>query len=577
MKKKYILGINDLADPSISIVRNGRVIFYCEEERLTRIKHSHNMFPILSIKQAFKTLKISLSDIECITYNWNLRKYENGMMKNFFKSLRTKYKIDKNTLLWQNNRLKNRNKINFVKKLNFNLKKHFTYKKLPKVKFFSHHYVHAFQSFKHSNFTKAICITIDGSGEENCTVIWKCNGNKIIPIKTINMPNSLGWFYSAFTEFFGFKAYDGEYKLMGLAAYGKPNKKLREKVRKILNPNPKSGNYILDPSYIHYGKHSYSGRFTDKLVKIFEKKPPKKTNYYSQWYKDLAYEIQSSLEDSVINLIKKININQKVNNFCIGGGVGLNIKLNSKLFEQKFVKDYFANPLCPDSGASVGSALLADSQINSSKIKKLKNLSLGPKYTNRLILKEIKKSRLNYMFKKNIHTIVSAELAKGNIIGWFQGSMEAGPRALGNISIIADPRNKKVLNIINKKIKFREIWRPFCPSILKENVAEYFDSFTESKFMTISFKANSKLKKIAPAIVHVDGTSRIQSVDKSNNKKYYRLINEFYKKTKVPVILNTSFNIKGEPIVCSPSDAIKTFINTDLDILVLENYIIYKK
>ncbi len=364
---KIILGINDMVDPSISLVKDGKLLFYIEEERLNRIKHSHNIFPIKSIEMALKRFDISIDDLQCISYNWDFNKYSGGYMKNFFRKFNTKYRVDQNTIKWQKERLNKRNLINFKKKLEFNLRKKFEFSKLPPIKFFSHHFVHAFQSHFHSGFRNSLCITIDGSGEENCTVIWKCKNNKFSKLKEINMPNSLGWFYAAITEYLGFKAYDGEYKLMGLASYGKSNKNIEKKLNKVLKINHKTNEYELNPKYIHHGKHSFSGRYTDNLVKLFGKVPRKENQKIKSWHKDLAFEVQSQLERAVLNLFKKYSVLTGINNLTIGGGVGLNVKMNSKLFNSKFCSNIFPNPLCADNGASAGSAMVADFILNKKK------------------------------------------------------------------------------------------------------------------------------------------------------------------------------------------------------------------
>ena len=574
--KKYILGINDFTDPSIAIIRNGEVKFYIEEERLNRIKHSHNIFPTKSINEAFNYLGISFKDIKAIAYNWDFKKYENGYLKKFFFNLNKKYKIDKNTKNWQIERIKNRNLKNFKKKIEKYLYSEFGYFKLPKILFFQHHFVHAFQSFVHSGFKEAIVLSMDGSGEENCTTVWKCKKDNIKKIDEFNIPHSLGWYYSAFTEFLGFKAYDGEYKLMGLAAFGNQNLKIRKKLKQILKFNDKTSMYEINPYFIHYGSHTYSGRFTDKLVKLLGR-PKKSKDNFSNYHKDLAYEVQRLLEECVLKLCKKYYKITGIRNICLGGGVGLNVKLNSKIFNEKFVENIFPNPLCPDSGASVGAGLLADVKLNKSKIKPLKTLSLGPDYKARYIEKLLKENQIKFTKPKNIYNYTAKLLANKKVIGWFQGRMEAGPRALGNRSILGDPRNISTRDKINKIIKYREMWRPFCPSFLADKVSNFFCKSYDSKFMTISFDAKNNLKKIAPAIVHVDKTCRIQSVDKKYNSKFYKLIQEYYKITKVPALLNTSFNIKGEPIVCSPNDALRTFFSTGIDVLVLEGFIILKK
>ena len=573
---KIILGINDMVDPSISLVKDGKLLFYIEEERLNRIKHSHNIFPIKSIEMALKRFDISIDDLQCISYNWDFNKYSGGYMKNFFRKFNTKYRVDQNTIKWQKERLNKRNLINFKKKLEFNLRKKFEFSKLPPIKFFSHHFVHAFQSHFHSGFRNSLCITIDGSGEENCTVIWKCKNNKFSKLKEINMPNSLGWFYAAITEYLGFKAYDGEYKLMGLASYGKSNKNIEKKLNKVLKINHKTNEYELNPKYIHHGKHSFSGRYTDNLVKLFGKVPRKENQKIKSWHKDLAFEVQSQLERAVLNLFKKYSVLTGINNLTIGGGVGLNVKMNSKLFNSKFCSNIFPNPLCADNGASAGSAMVADFILNKKKPKILKSLALGPDYSEKEIIKALKQNKIKFYKKRNIERYAAHKISQGKVIGWFQGRMEAGARALGQRSILGDPRKKEMSAKINKIIKYRESWRPFCPSVLEEQVKKYFLKSYESKFMTISFEAKKKLKKIAPAIVHIDNTCRIQSVQKINNSRFYKLINEFFEITKVPMLLNTSFNIKGEPIVCSPNDAIRTFYSTGLDELIINNFVIKK-
>ena len=417
---------------------------------------------------------------------------------------------------------------------------------------------------------------MDGSGEENCTTVWVCENNKIKKIDEFNIPHSLGWYYSAFTEFLGFKAYDGEYKLMGLAAYGKKNAIIKKKLEKILKFNNKEKKYKLNPYFIHYGKHTYSGRFTDKLVKLLG--PPKKLKEkFSKYHKDLAYEVQNLLEECVIKLCKKYFEKTGIKNLCLGGGVGLNVKLNSKIFNEQYIENIFPNPLCPDNGASVGAALLADMKLNKNKVKSLNTLSLGPEYKNDEIKKILTENQIEFIKPKNIYKFTANQLAKKKIVGWFQGRMEAGARALGNRSILGDPRFISTRDKINKIIKYREMWRPFCPSFMDDKINDYFDKSYNSKFMTISFKANNKLKMIAPAIVHIDNTSRIQAVHKKYNSKFYKLINEYFKITNVPTLLNTSFNIKGEPIVCSPSDALRTFFSTGIDVLILEKYAILKK
>ena len=363
---------------------------------------------------------------------------------------------------------------------------------------------------------------------------------------------------------------------MGLASYGNRNNFFKKKIDQILSINNKIKCYELNPKFIHIGKHTYSGRFTDTLAKFFGREPRKSSDKIKKWHMDLAYEVQSKLEEVVTDIYNKYSYLTGIKNLVIGGGVGLNVKMNSKLYSQDNCEKIFPNPLCADNGASAGSALLADFKFNNNKPEVLSTLAVGPEYSDKEVIKILTQNKIKYHHISNIFKYTAEKISKGKVIAWFQGKMEGGARALGQRSILGDPRDKNMANKINKIIKYRELWRPFCPSILKEYIKDYFENSYDSKFMTISFKANLKLQRMAPSIVHVDNTCRIQSVSKIHNDKFYRLINEFYKITTVPVLLNTSFNIKGEPIVCSPNDAIRTFYATGIDELVINNFVIKK-
>ena len=575
-KKKFFLGINLEMDPSAAIVSQGKVIAYCEEERFNRIKHAKGYYPQESIKYCLNKAGGEGGDIEEITINWNLRAYNSGEIEEFYKSIQNKYKVDNYTLAWQKRNLFKRSKKEYENYHKSHLRSIFGNTKIPNIMGYPHHFTHAFQSFSQSGFQEAICITIDGSGDQHTTVLWKCQSHKIAPVYEIRIPHSLGWFYAAITEYLGFKAYDGEYKVMGLAAYGGKNYKIRQALKKIIKVSKDGIGYVIDPSFIHYGKHSYSGRFTDKLVHLLGKKPLRENNEIDKWSMSLAFESQRLLEITVIRLIKWATEKYKIYNVCVGGGVGLNVKLNSKIFDIKEVKDVFAHPLCSDSGAACGSALLANYKKNDYFPEKLTNLNLGYCESDREIEKNLKITKVNYKREKNIALSVAKLLDKDYVVGWFQGSMEAGPRALGYRSILANPRSISSRDRVNKIVKFREDWRPFCPSVLEEHVDKYFSSYTHAPFMIMAFQANNKLSKDAPAIVHVDGTARVQMVSKKYNPLYHKMISAFYKITGVAVVLNTSFNIKGEPIVCTSRDALRTFWSSGLDALAIGNYLILK-
>jgi len=575
--EKYFLGIFEChSDTSAAISLNGKIIAYSEEERFTRLKHSFAKFPENSIKFCIEKAKIQPNQIEAIGINWDTTIYQNRKIQKFFTNNNKNFIVDKNTLNWQRKIQSQFSTFNFKKRIELNWRKMFGQIKCPKIIGSNHHFNHAFQTYFNSGFKKSLCLTIDGFGDKDCTVIWRCNDKKILPIKKIQTPNSLGWFYSAFTEFFGFTAYDGEYKLMGLASYGQKNIKLRKKILKILNYDEIENTYNLNPYFIHYGKHSWSDRFTDKLA-IFLKIPPlNQTNKYKKIYFDLAYEIQYALENIVCKLVSYYMLKFNQTNLCIGGGVGLNIKMNTALYNLDCVRNIYIHPLCFDGGSSSSSAQIADLKVTKNLPKKISNLYLGKDFKSNEIKKILNNNKIKYYRFSNLEKKIAKYLSEGKIVGWFQGRAEAGPRALGNRSILADPRFIKNRNKVNKAIKYREMWRPFCPSILYELSDRYLENSFYAPNMIISFKVKKIMKKIAPAVVHIDNTVRVQTVTKKDNKRYYDLINYFYKLTNVPILLNTSFNLKGEPIVNSPNDALRTFYSSSLDILVINDYVIIK-
>lgn len=563
-------------DPSIAVVKNGKVLSYSEEERHNRYKHAPFMYPKNSLKACLNDAGVSPEDVAGLGVNWNLNAYSDGTMEKFYDNLNKTYDVDSGTKNWQKKMLSTFNKDRFEIYHKQNWRNIFGNVPFPKIQSYPHHYVHAFQSCFQSPFEESICITIDGSGDQHTTVIWKYTNNKLKVIKEITIPHSLGWFYAAITEYLGFAAYDGEYKVMGLAAYGRNNKELDSKMDNIIRLSEDGSEYFIDPTYIHYGKHSYSARFTDKLSDLFGP-PPRLTNEdITKWHEDIAFSAQKKLEEIVTSLVKWAIKETQIHNVCVSGGVGLNIKMNSCIFELDEVNDIFIHPLCNDGGSSVGSALLACYTDTGILPEKLKHINYGSSVEDEGIEQILINSKIEYQKKNDVCQHIAKEISNGKLIAWVQGRMEAGPRALGQRSILADPRNTDNRDKVNSIIKFREYWRPFCPSMLEESASKYFDNFTEGPYMILSFKANDLLKKEAPAIVHIDNTSRVQFVKRDYNPKFHKLISEFEAITGVPVLLNTSYNIKGEPLIRTVRDSLRTFFSTGLDILVIDDYVIEK-
>jgi carbamoyltransferase len=575
---EHFLGIFEGGyDPAVGLVSNGSVLAFAEEERFLRNKHAKGYYPVRALKACLDIAGMDPASIKEVAVGWNVPAYTDGRMATYFANMRERWDVDDGTLAWQRGVLASFNESAVVHRHRSAWSKAFG--KLPplKIRAIPHHYAHALQAFLQSPFDDALCITVDGSGDEFCTVLWSCHGEVITPIYEIGMPHSLGWFYAACTEYLGFEAYDGEYKVMGLAAYGKSNPQMDQRMSKVLSAAPDGIGYVVDPKYIHYGKRSWSDRFTDHLCDLFERRPRADAEPIEEWHFDFAFAAQKALEEAALRLVNWGAQRAQSTNLCIGGGVGLNVKMNTRLFEADGIKRIFPHPLCSDSGAAAGVALAACWQSTGVRPERLRTLALGNEEQDLDIEATLKRCRIDYERSDDIAGAAAEELSKGSVVGWFQGRMEAGPRALGQRSILADPRHVAARDKVNAVIKYREPWRPFCPSMTLEAADEYLESWDDASFMIIAFRATEKLKQDAPAVVHVDGTVRVQLVDSRDNPLYHRLLTAFAARTGVPVLLNTSFNVKGEPIVCTAIDAIRTFHGTGMDALAIGSFLIKKK
>ena len=571
-----ILGILNLnQDPASSLMIDGKLVTLVEEERFVRKKHAKDHFPENAIKHCLTKNKLELSDIDYITIGWNIFAY-NSRVKNTFEQNTKLYQKDSKSLDWESKQLIKYNPDNFIKNLEEELINcGFNKNDIPPFKFYDHHYSHALTAFIPSTFDEAIILTIDGHGEENCTVIWEAKNNTIRRIKEFNIPHSLGWFYGASTEFCGFTPNNGEGKTMGLAPYGKPNAHLKEKMKKVLSIE--GCGYKINPNYLFYGERNYSNEFTDSFVSLFGKPRTNDDDIFQSNYTDFAFEAQASLENIVSHLVLESIKKTGIKNICLAGGVALNCKMNGVIASLDEVDNIYVQPISNDVGTTFGSSLalyLEKGYPISRDV--MKHVYLGPEFHDKEIEIVLQNKKLAYEYFNNIEEKTASLLEEGKVIGWFQGKMETGLRALGNRSILGDPRKKDMKDIINNKVKFRESWRPFCPSILDEFQAEYIENSFYHPYMIIAFQVKPEKVVEIPSVVHVDNTARIQSVSKRVNPKYWKLINEFRKLTNVPVLLNTSFNIKGEPIVCTPDDALNTFQKTGMDYLVMGNYLISK-
>jgi carbamoyltransferase len=563
-------------DPAVAIVRDGRVLAYAEEERFRRYKHAPRLYPDYALRWCLETAGCSIEDIAGVGINWNAPAFADGRMAAFFDSMARAWPLDAGTVAWQRGLLSRFTPQALTTHHERQWRRLFGERRFPPLMYFPHHEVHAFQSFRQSGFAEALVLTIDGSGDDACTVLWRGDTHGLTELRRIQMPHSLGWVYAAITEYLGFEAYDGEYKVMGLAAYGSPNQDLAERLRRVVYVADDGIEYRVAPEFIHYGPHSTSDRYTDHLPTLLGRPPFTKGDTHEAWHRDLAYETQALLEAHVERLVLWGVRETGLRHLCIGGGVGLNVKLNSRLFRHVELQDVFAHPLCSDGGAAHGVALMACAHAEGTAPERLDTVALGPAFAHADIVRALEIAKVPYTVPERLADTVAAELAAGRIVGWVDGRMEAGPRALGHRSILADPRHVDARDRVNAVIKYREMWRPFCPSMPAERASDYLVRHTRAPFMIIAFEANERMAREAPAVVHVDGTARVQLVDATLEPRYHALLTAFGARTGTPILLNTSFNVKGEPIVCTPFDALRTFWSTGLDLLVLGDCLIRK-
>lgn len=563
----YVLGISCwYHDSAAALLKDGVVVAAALEERFTRKKHD-NSFPKNAINFCLSFEGIKKEQVDYIVfYEKPLRKFErilDMVVQAFPKSFKQFYL---SMPVWINERLRLRK---IIKKFGFK----------AKILFVDHHLSHSGAAFLCSPFENAAIITIDGVGEYTTTRISLGKGNQIIPLREIQFPHSLGLLYSTFTAFLGFEVNEGEFKVMGLAPYGKPT--YYEKIKKLIQIKD-DGSFKLNMKYFAY---TYSERmFSNEFIKLFGK-PRKPNSEITERDKDLAASLQKILEEVIIKIAKHTKEITGQENLCIAGGVALNSVANGALLREKIFKNIFVQPASTDAGSAIGAALyFYNCYLNKKRCYEMKTDYLGPEYKNEEIIQilneySIKGIKYEFMDYKKLIKKTAGLLAENKIIGWFQGRMEFGPRALGNRSILANPNKKEMKDILNERVKHRESFRPFAPSVLEEYAKEYFkidNKNTRWPFMLFVFPVRKNKQSIIPAVTHVDGTARIQTVSKENNSLYYDLIKEFYKIKKIPVVLNTSFNVRGEPIVMSPKDALETFLKTGMDYLVIGNYFISK-
>ena len=597
---QYVLGISCFYhDSAAALIVDGEIIAAAQEERFSRKKHDSS-FPKNAIQYCLDSQGIDLRNIDSVVYYEKpLLTFERlletylGVAPRGGRSFIAAMQVWLKEKLFLKSNLKNQLKA-LQQGIVPSKEPH-----LPELLFSEHHLSHAAAAFYPSNFEKAVILCMDGVGEWATTSAWLGEENSIQPLWEISFPHSLGLLYSAFTYYCGFKVNSGEYKLMGLAPYGEP--KYVEMIKNNLIDIKEDGTFRLDISYFKYhrGFRMTSGKFH----KLFSNAPRKSEAELTQFHMDIAASIQAVTEEIVIKLAKSLREETGIENLCLAGGVALNCVANGKLLQQNIFNDIWIQPASGDAGSALGAALIGwhkhlqkPRKVNAQD--SMKGTYLGPKFSNQQIINYLDKINAPYssLEDEELFKNLADLLDKGKVVGWFNGAMEFGPRALGGRSIIGDPRNQKMQSVMNLKIKFRESFRPFAPSVLEEDVSNQFEMIVKSPYMLLVAPVKKELRKEVheggeklfgieklniprsslPAITHIDYSARVQTVNPKNNPRFYSLINAFKQKTGCPTIINTSFNVRGEPIVCTPQDAYRCFMRTEMDVLVLQNQILFK-
>lgn len=557
-KEQFVLGIQGYSkrthSASAALLRDGELVAMAEEERFSRRKNASGEVPHSSIAFCLDKAGISADEVDTITIGWDFDKVFGNM------GTKPPSKDDLIDLYLPSNR--------------------FRHSKKPRLEVVPHHLAHAASAYYLSGFSDSLVLVVDGQGETQSTSVFSAKGKDISLIKEFPVTDSLGYFYEAVSEYVGLSHLDAG-KTMGLASYGIPRYKfdlikIQENGYSIDIPQPSQREMDLwqevTSDWRDYLESQFGSRNKEALIYNPNTARFRKEVQFDDRYKDVAASAQRTLEAVVRHLIISYMGDSQGRNLCIGGGVGLNCSMNGVIAREGLVNDLFVPPFSNDAGVAVGSALyVSDKKPNS----RLMSASLGPEFSNQVILDTLKTLGIDYKLVDDISVVVAKLLAENKVVDWFQGQMEVGPRALGNRSIVANPMYRSNHDRLNS-IKNRENWRPLAPSFLADRIGDYMQDPSDSPFMLRAFLVNPNRADDIPAAIHIDGTSRAQTVTPENNALYHRLITEFEARTGVPAVMNTSFNLEYEPIVCSPHDAIRTFFSSGADHLAMGEFLISK-
>lgn len=521
-------------DPGAAIICDGRIVAVCEEERFSRVKSARGVLPIRSIRACLKQAGIAMNDIDLVVSPGETIEFQADRTVSYLS--------------------------------------HF-FGHVPEIHLVNHQTAHIASAFFASGFERAMCLSYDNSGDRLSAEIAVGDGNQLLVTDSIDNSNSLGRFYALMTQFLGFEAGEDEYKVMGLAPYGKPGVDLSDIIR------PTTSGFEFDNRYFRTHPPVISvcePFYGDRLVKLLGA-PRHSSEPLTQRHMDIAFATQQMMEACAISLITRMHRDSGIDSLCMAGGVALNCSANGKIVSLPFLKRVFVQPAASDRGLALGCALLGTVQAGDTVETPRHVFCCGPIYSPDEIRRTLKLLGAEFRELSDPSAVAAEMLAQGKIVGWFQGRSEYGPRALGHRSILADPRSAEMKDKINTRIKFREEFRPFAPAVTEDNASEYFDMRSPSPFMTVAFPVYDRHRADIAAVTHVNGTARVQTVNRETDEAFYTLIRRFGQHTGIPVVLNTSFNVKGQPIVETPQDAVSTFASSGMDALVLDRFLLTKR
>lgn len=562
---KPAIGLYGQHDPSATLFEDGRLVYGVEEERLTREKHAVDTFPERAIRSCLDYRDLALSDVDRVLLPYDPSLRSNVLAHYVRDAVRVEGVVNKLTAV--EDLLKTQVESRFFPTRRVESRLAALGDEVPPIETRAHHRCHAASAFHPSGFDEALVLTVDAKGEYDATVVWRGGADGLERVRTYEHPNSLGLFFGIVTEYLGYRMFNGEGKVMGLAPYGEENPDVERTLRSLVDTG-------VDYDVTELTRRWGTGYGVRRLEAAFDRPRNDTPGEFTQWETDLAYTAQKLLEETVLDVVETYTGAVSSGDLALAGGVALNCKLNKRLRESDAVDDVFVQPVAHDAGLAVGAGML---DRRPDQVADFETVYFGPAYDDAEIRETLETNKIPHSEPGDVERYVAERLADGALVGWFDGRLELGPRALGNRSILADPRTGESRDRVNRFVKHREEWRPFAPSLLESAVDEYLVDGEPAPFMIDAFDVEPDKRDELQAVLHpADDTTRPQTVNADQNPRYHRLISEFADLTGVPAVLNTSFNDHAEPIVNTPTEALKDFFGMGLDTLVLGGVVVEK-